>query len=58
MDDKFEMYDLKVEVVEGDKPMVCSHKAGDYFLVEGENLVQIEKVNDIVKEYDKNNIRT
>ena len=39
MDDTFEIYDLKVEVVATDRPMVCSHKAGDYFLVEGENLV-------------------
>ena len=39
MDDTFTLYDLKVEVVEGDKPMVCSHKVGDYFLVQGENLV-------------------
>ncbi len=39
MDDKFELYDLKVEVIEGDKPFVCSHRKGDYFLVEGENLI-------------------
>ncbi len=39
MDDSFELYDLKVEVVATDRPMVCSHRAGDYFLVEGENLV-------------------
>lgn len=39
MDDTFVLYDLKVEVIEGEKPMVCSHKVGDYFLVEGENLV-------------------
>ncbi len=38
-DDSFMLYDLKVEVVEGEKPMVCSHKPGDYFLVQGENLV-------------------
>ena len=38
-DDSFTLYDLKVEVVAGDKPMVCSHKEGDYFLVQGENLV-------------------
>ena len=37
MDDTFTLYDLKVEVVAGDRPMVCSHKAGDYFLVQGEN---------------------
>ena len=39
MDDRFELYDLKVEVKKGDKPFVCSHHEGDYFLVEGENLV-------------------
>lgn len=38
-DDTFTLYDLKVEVVAGDKPFVCSHHAGDYFLVQGENLV-------------------
>ena len=39
VDDSFTLYDLKVEVVATDKPMVCGHTAGDYFLVEGENLV-------------------
>lgn len=39
MDDTFTLYDLKVEVVATQKPMVCSHNDGDYFLVEGENLV-------------------
>ncbi len=39
MDDSFTLYDLKVEVVATEKPMVCGHKAGDYFLVEGEDLV-------------------
>ncbi len=39
MDDTFTLYDLKVEVVATEKPMVCSHKEGDYFLVQGENLV-------------------
>ena len=38
-DDRFTLYDLKVEVVATDRPMVCGHRAGDYFLVEGENLV-------------------
>jgi len=32
MDDRFELYDLKVEVVESDKPFVCSHH--DYCLLE------------------------
>ena len=35
----FELFDLKVEVVAGEKPMVCNHPEGAYFLVEGENLV-------------------
>ena len=33
MDDTFVLYDLKVIVEEGDRPMVCKHHAGDYFLV-------------------------
>ncbi len=37
--DAFDLYDLKVEVVAGDKPFVCSHREGDCFFVEGENLV-------------------
>lgn len=37
--DEFTLFDLKVEVVPGDKPFVCSHHVGDSFLVEGENLV-------------------
>lgn len=39
MEDTFQIYDLKVEVTQGDKPFVCSHTVGDYFLVQGENLV-------------------
>ena len=39
MDDSFTLYDLKVEVIGSERPMVCSHKEGDYFLVIGENLV-------------------
>ena len=35
----FWLYDLKVEVIGSEKPMVCNHQVGDYFLVEGENLV-------------------
>ena len=34
----FILYDLKVEVIEGDKPFVCSHQVGDAFEVRGENL--------------------
>jgi uncharacterized repeat protein (TIGR04076 family) len=37
-DDSFELYDLKVEVVAGERPMVCNHKVGDHFLLSGENL--------------------
>ncbi|MDP1569645.1 MAG: TIGR04076 family protein [Vicinamibacterales bacterium] len=37
-DDRFELYDLRVEVVAGDRPMVCGHRVGDWFEVRGENL--------------------
>jgi uncharacterized repeat protein (TIGR04076 family) len=36
--DAFVLYDLKVEVVATERPMVCNHKAGDYFELKGENL--------------------
>ena len=36
--DEFTLYDVRVEVVEGDAPMVCNHEVGDYFEVSGENL--------------------
>lgn len=36
---QFWLYDLKVEVIGTDKPMVCDHQPGQYFLVQGENLV-------------------
>jgi uncharacterized repeat protein (TIGR04076 family) len=37
-DDRFELYDLRVEVVATDRPMVCGHRAGDWFELRGENL--------------------
>lgn len=36
--DEFTLYDLRVEVVQGDGPMVCNHRPGDYFELSGENL--------------------
>lgn len=36
--DAFELYDLRVEVVVGEKEMVCDHREGDYFELRGENL--------------------
>lgn len=39
MNDEFELWDLRVEVVGDPDTMVCSHRAGDYFEVSGENLV-------------------
>ena len=36
--DEFTLFDLRVEVVAGDGPMVCNHEVGDYFEVSGENL--------------------
>lgn len=38
IDDSFTLYDLKVEVIAGDKPMVCNHPVGHYFTVVGENI--------------------
>jgi uncharacterized repeat protein (TIGR04076 family) len=37
-DDNFELYDLRVEVVATDRPMVCGHRAGDWLELRGENL--------------------
>src|SRR5579863_7163768 len=37
-EDEFTLYDLRVDVVAGERPMVCNHKAGDYFLLSGESL--------------------
>ena len=36
--DEFELYDLKVEVIERDGPCVCRRNEGDYFTVTGEEL--------------------
>jgi hypothetical protein len=38
-DDRFELYDLKVEVIAGNRPMVCDHRAGEYFSVISELIV-------------------
>jgi uncharacterized repeat protein (TIGR04076 family) len=38
-DDRFELYDLKVEVLAGDRPMVCDHRVGEFFHVIGELIV-------------------
>lgn len=42
MNDEYELYDLKVEVVSsGDgKPMVCRHRLGDYFTVMEDDLIE------------------
>ena len=39
IDDRFTLYDLKVEVIATDRPMVCDHQAGEGFLVIGEKIV-------------------
>jgi uncharacterized repeat protein (TIGR04076 family) len=36
--DSFTLYDLRVTVEAGDRPMVCSHRVGDSFELQGENL--------------------
>jgi len=38
MTDTFRLYDLRVEIIATDRPMVCGHKAGDWFEVQGESL--------------------
>ena len=36
--DEFVLFDLKIEVIEGESEMICNHKTGDYFELKGENL--------------------
>jgi len=35
---RFTLWDLRVEVVAGERDMVCNHQEGDYFELSGENL--------------------
>ena len=35
---EFTLWDLRVEVLAGDKEMICKHRVGDYFELSGENL--------------------
>jgi uncharacterized repeat protein (TIGR04076 family) len=37
-DDEFTLWDLRIEVIAGERPMVCNHAVGDYFTLSGENL--------------------
>ncbi len=36
--DEFTLFDLRVEVIASERPMVCNHKVGDHFELCGENL--------------------
>ena len=36
--DEFTLWDLRVEVIAGDREMVCNHQVGDSFELSGENL--------------------
>lgn len=36
--DAFTLFDLRVEVIATERPMVCNHRAGDSFTLRGENL--------------------
>ena len=38
-DDEFWLYDLRVEVIATDRPMICNHPEGSFFVVEGENIL-------------------
>jgi uncharacterized repeat protein (TIGR04076 family) len=37
-DDTFDLYDLRVEVIATERPMVCGHRAGDTLELSGEHL--------------------
>ena len=37
-DDAFTLFDLRVEVIATDRPLVCNHPAGSWFTLRGENL--------------------
>ena len=37
--DLFELYDLRVDVIAGERPMICRHRVGHAFDVRGEELV-------------------
>ena len=37
-DDVFELFDLEIEVIGSDRPMVCNHQIGDRLFLSGENL--------------------
>lgn len=37
-DDTFTLYNLRVDVIATDRPMVCSHRVGDWFVLSGEEL--------------------
>jgi uncharacterized repeat protein (TIGR04076 family) len=36
--DTFTLYDLRIEVIATDRPLVCAHRAGDWFELHGEML--------------------
>ncbi len=36
--DRFTLFDLRVDVIATDRPMVCNHREGDSFTLQGENL--------------------
>ena len=38
-DDTFELWDLRVEVVAGPRPMICDHREGEFFDVIGELVI-------------------
>ena len=37
-DDRFELYDLRVDWVAGERPCQCGRRPGDHFVLEGETL--------------------
>ena len=40
-DDSFELWDLRIEVVVGERPTVCGRQNGDHFTVSGEEMSHV-----------------
>lgn len=43
-DDTFWLWDLAIETVAGDQPMICDHPVGTGFTVEGENIMKTQRL--------------
>jgi hypothetical protein len=39
-DDAFTLYDLRIEVPRGERPMICNHREGDWFALPASSTVR------------------